>query len=154
MTQEKDKEDGENKENLVVIRVRGLTNINRNIDLTLKQLRLYKKNYCVIVPNNKSYQGMVTKVKDYVAWGNLNEETQRLLIDKKSEEYKGRINDKKEKIKYNRFSEVNGKKIKKYFRLNSPKKGYGRKGVKIPFSKGGALGYRAEKINELIKRMI
>ena len=47
-----------------------------------------------------------------------------------------------------------GQKIRKNFRLNSPRKGYGRKGIKVSFNEGGALGYRGNKINDLIKRMI
>jgi large subunit ribosomal protein L30 len=43
---------------------------------------------------------------------------------------------------------------KKGSRLNPPKKGYGRKGVKLPFQLGGAYGERKEKINDLIMRMI
>ena len=50
--------------------------------------------------------------------------------------------------------DIGGKKIKKIFRLNSPKKGYGRKGIKVSFNNGGALDYRGDKINDLIKRMI
>ncbi|MBN4049217.1 uL30 family ribosomal protein [archaeon AH-315-M20] len=161
MTQEKDNKNNElsrplsvSNGKLAVIRIRGIINIQRDIKRTLNQLRLYKKNFCVVVPSNKSSLGMVTKVKDYVTWGEIDDKTYDLLIDKKSEEYQDRITDRKQKIKYNRFLDIKGKKIKKYFRLNSPKKGYGRKGIKAPFNKGGALGYRAEKINELIKRMI
>ena len=44
--------------------------------------------------------------------------------------------------------------IKKFYRLDPPRKGFGRKGIKMAFSKGGALGYRAEKINDLVKRMM
>ncbi|MBI2208684.1 uL30 family ribosomal protein [Candidatus Woesearchaeota archaeon] len=139
---------------IAIVRVRGSIGAKNDIDRTLNQLRLYKKNYCVIVPGNESYAGMVNKVNDYVTWGNLDGETYNLLVEKKSEEYKGRVSDKKEKVKYNHFLNVKGKKIKKFFRLNSPRKGYGRKGIKMPFKKGGALGYRAEKINDLIKRMI
>jgi len=43
--------------------------------------------------------------------------------------------------------------MKPFFRLNPPVKGFGA-GVKVPFSLGGALGYRKDKINELIKRML
>jgi len=161
MTQEKDNENKElstplpeSNGKLAVIRIRGIINIQRDIKRSLNQLRLYKKNFCVVVTNNKSSFGMVTKVKDYITWGEIDNKTYDLLIDKKSDEYKDRITDRKQKIKYNRFLDVKGKKIKKYFRLNSPKKGYGRKGIKTPFNKGGALGYRAEKINDLIKRMI
>ena len=49
---------------------------------------------------------------------------------------------------------VDGKKIKPFFRLNPPAKGFGRKGIKVSFKAKGALGYRADKINDLIKRMI
>jgi len=38
------------------------------------------------------------------------------------------------------------------FRLNPPKKGY--KSIKKSYKEGGALGYRGEKINNLIQRMI
>jgi large subunit ribosomal protein L30 len=42
----------------------------------------------------------------------------------------------------------------KYYALNPPKGGFERKGTKIPFKLGGAYGYRADKINDLIKRML
>jgi len=44
--------------------------------------------------------------------------------------------------------------IKPVFRLKPPKKGFGRRGIKKPYSIGGALGYRASDINDLISRMI
>jgi len=97
---------------------------------------------------------MIKKVKDYVTWGEIDENTYNALIDGRSEEYKGRISDRNGKIKYERFIDVNGKKIKKFFRLNSPRKGYGRKGIKVSFKNSGALDYRGDKINDLIKRMI
>ena len=34
---------------------------------------------------------------------------------------------KSEKIKYDDFVVINNKKLKKYFRLNAPRKGFGRK---------------------------
>ena len=139
---------------IAIIRIRELINIHRDIKRTLDQLRLYKKNCCVVIPNDKIYQGMIAKVKDYTTWGEIDDNTYEFMIDKKGEEYRGRITDGKQKIKYNRFLDIKGKKIKKFFRLNSPKKGYGRKGIKVPFNSGGALGYRGKKINELIKRMI
>jgi len=44
--------------------------------------------------------------------------------------------------------------LKPVFRLKPPSKGYDRGGIKQPYTKGGALGYRSEKINDLLKRMI
>ncbi|MCH8003467.1 MAG: uL30 family ribosomal protein [Nanoarchaeota archaeon] len=149
-----DKELKNSNGKIVIVRVRGLTGVKHDIDDTLKKLRLYNKNYCVIVPKTASYFGMIKKVKDYVTWGEIDENTYNALIEKRSEEYKGRISDRKGRMKYEKFIDVNGKKIKKFFRLNSPRKGYGRKGIKVSFKNSGALDYRGDKINNLIKRMI
>lgn len=142
------------KGNLAVIRIKGSIGIKGDVNCTLNMLRLYKKNFCAVVPNNKNYDGMMKKIKDYATWGEINDEMLKKLIEKRGEEYKSRETDRKGKIRYNKFLDFDGKKVKKRFRLNSPKKGYGRKGIKHAFSKGGALGYRGEKINDLIARMI
>ncbi|MFH0868462.1 MAG: 50S ribosomal protein L30 [Candidatus Woesearchaeota archaeon] len=142
------------EEKLAVIRIRGLTGVKRDIDDTLKKLRLIKKNCCVVVPKTGSYLGMIKKIKDYVAWGEISDEAYKSLIEKRRREYKDRVSDSKGKISYNKFIDIDGKKIKKVFRLNSPKKGYGRKGIKVSFKSGGALGYRGDKINDLLMRMI
>ncbi|MBN1645040.1 uL30 family ribosomal protein [Candidatus Woesearchaeota archaeon] len=112
---------------IAVVRVRGLVKIRKDFVDTLRMLNLDKKNHCVIVENNSNNMGMIKKVKDFVAWGEVNEETIALLESKK----KG-----------------------KFYSLQSPKKGFGRKGIKMPFSKSGGLGYRGVKINDLLKRMI
>ena len=142
------------KKNLAVIRVRGLCKVEVGIKNTMNLLRLYKKNFCVVVPNNEKYSGMVKKVKDYVTWGEIDDETFNLLVEKRGEEYKGNGNSKKGGSEGKKFIKIGDRKIKKIFRLNMPKKGFGRKGIKVPFSKGGALGYMGEKINDLIKRML
>jgi len=139
---------------IAIVRVRGLTGVRYDIDNTLRKLNLYKRNYCVIVPKTDTYVGMIRKIKDYVTWGNIDESTYNALIEKRAKKYTGRVTDRKGKMKYNKFIDINGKKIKKIFRLNSPKKGYGRKGIKISFNNGGALGYRGDKIRDLIARMV
>jgi len=80
---------------------------------------------------------MINKVKDYATWGDIDDATLKALIEKRSEK-----------------NPDDPKRTKPYFRLNPPKKGFGRKGIKVPFSKRGALGNRKEKINDLIKRML
>lgn len=140
--------------NVAVIRVRGNIGINQDIKDTLRTLRLYNNNYCIVLPKNGQIMGMIKKAKDYITWGDIDDETFKLLCERRGEEYKDRVKDNKGKISYNKFFSFNGKNLKKVFRLNPPIKGYGRKGIKVPFSKGGALGNRAEKINDLIKRML
>ena len=149
------KEESKNQNKRVaVIKIRGAVAARINIKDTFGMLRLYRKNYCVVVENNPCYLGMIRKIKDYVTWGEIEDDTYESLIEKKGELYKGRETDAKGKIKYKKFVEINGKKIKPFFRLPPPKKGFGRNGIKTVFSKGGALGYRGAKINELIKRML
>ena len=152
MSSEADSKDQGQK--IAIVRVRGLTGIKHPIDDTLNKLRLYRKNYCVVVPENSVYIGMIRKVKDYVTWGEVSEETYKTLLDERKEDYKGRASDSKGKINYAKFLDIDGKRIKKFFRLNSPRKGYGRKGIKRSFTNGGALDYRGDKINDLIMRMI
>ncbi len=124
---------------VAIIRVRGIIGIRKDIKDTLDMLRLYKKNYCVVLNNTPSINGMVKKVKDYVTYGDISEETSKLLIEKRG------------KTAHDR----EGKEVlKPFFRLNPPRKGFGRKGIKLPFAVGGALGNREDKINDLIKRMI
>ena len=147
------KSDSKTKQ-LAAIRIRGLTDVHTTIQDTLKMLRLYKNNYCCVLPNNDIYVGMLKKAKDYITWGEIDDETFNMLIEKRGEEFNGRETDSNQKIKYNDFVIVNNKKIKKYFRLNAPRKGFGRKGIKYSYQNGGALGYRGEKINDLIKRMV
>ena len=150
----KQKTENEVAKQLAAIRVRGLTQIRTKVEDTLKMLRLYKKNYCCVLPNNPVYVGMLKKTKDYITWGEIDDETFNTLVEKRGEEFNGRETDLKGKIKYNDYITINNKKIKKYFRLNAPRKGFGRKGIKRSFQQGGALGYRGAAINELIKRMV
>jgi large subunit ribosomal protein L30 len=138
---------------LAIVLVRGVVGVAQPVKDTLSLLRLHKKNYCVVVDNNPVNIGMIKKVKDYVTWGEIDENTFKELVEKRGEEFKARLTDRKEKYSF-KCLELNGKKYKLYFRLNPPRKGFGRKGIKIPFKVGGALGNRAEKINDLIKRML
>ena len=111
-----------------VILVRGLIGANKEIRDTLIMLNIKARNGCAIVNANNSMLGMMNKIRNYATYGEVNEETLKLLKEKKGDS--------------------------KIYRLNSPRKGYGRKGVKDDFAKGGALGYRGDKINDLIKRML
>ncbi|TKJ17444.1 50S ribosomal protein L30 [Candidatus Woesearchaeota archaeon B3_Woes] len=120
-----------------VIRIRGLVRVKKEINHTMELMGLYRKNYCVLI--DKKDFGMIKKVKDYVTYGEIDKETEDLVVKKRGE-----------KTKNKEGKEV----IKKFFRLNPPRKGFGRKGIKVAFSKSGGLGYRGDKINDLLKRML
>ena len=151
----------------VAIRVRGTVNVEPNIKRTLQLLRLTKANHCTLLEENSKYKGMLQVAKDYVTWGEIDKNVLSKLIKTRGklegdkdltdkflesatsygdiEKLSQAIIDKKFK-----FKEIPG--VKPIFRLNPPKKGY--KGIKLSFTRGGALGYRGKEINKLIGRMI
>ncbi|MDP2908724.1 MAG: 50S ribosomal protein L30 [Nanoarchaeota archaeon] len=153
---------------IVVVRVRGECKLKQGIEDTLKMLRLYKKNSCTVVPSSQTFIGMISKVKDFVTWGEIDEGTFKELIKKRgklpgkqhlTEQY---LKDKTQ-LDFDGFTkEFFGFKkelkdipgLKTFFKLHPPLHGFERKGIKQPFSMGGALGYRKDKINELVMRMI
>ena len=137
MTEETEPKKTESNEKIAVVLIRGLIGMTGPVKDTLSRLSIYKKHMCVVVPKTPSMLGMIGKVKDYVTFGEINEETITLL--KKREEKV--MKDGKETVK-------------KFVRLSPPKGGYEKKGIKKSFNVGGALGYRGTKINDLIKRML
>ena len=138
---------------IAVVLVRGLVGVRQGVKDTLQLLRLTRKNNCVVVPNTPEYMGMIQKVKDYITWGGISDATFAQIVEKRGEELQGRTQEAKGKYNYKAL-DVNGKKLKPYFRLNPPRKGFGRKGIKMPFKLGGALGDRGEKMNDLVGRML
>ena len=139
---------------LAIILVRGMAKSREVIQGTLNLLRLHRKNNCVLVADNPSVRGMLQQAKDYLTWGEITPEMETELIERRGQIYQGRVTDRKGKYTYRTFFEYNGKKYKPFFALQPPQKGFGRKGIKVAFRAGGALGYRGEKINDLIKRML
>ncbi len=142
------------KKLVCAVRIRGQTGIRGDIKKTLEMLRLYKANFCIVRDASDSVKGMLYKCKDFITYGEIDEKTYDELVKTHGEEYTGRVTDSKGKIQYNKYITIDGKKIKPFFRLNPPRKGFERKGIKMPFNQGGALGYRGEKIADLVKRMI
>lgn len=157
-----------NQTPIAAIRIHGKMKIKKDIASALHMLHLYKQNSCIILPPTPSYTGMLIKLKDYITWGELDKETCLFLLQKR-----GKLAGNKpltesylqEKIGLNfvQFTDVifnfeKGLKdvpgLKPFFRLSPPRHGFGTKGIKKPFSLGGTLGYRKDKINDLIKSML
>ena len=148
-----------------VVRVRGSINVNPKIKETMKLMRLNRVNHCVIIPENETYTGMLKIIKDYVTWGEVDTETTELMLES-SGKTGGNSTFTKADLKETPFKTIKtlaknlteGKvvmrdvpNLKPIFRLHPPRKGY--EGIKRSFKEGGALGYRGEKINQLIRRM-
>ncbi len=151
---------------IAVIRIRGTVNIEPRTKLGLESLRLLRPNHMALLPTGNQSMRMCQKVKDYVAFGEVDGKALALLFGKRLETRDGqRVAEGYLKAKkINGFGELaeqvaSGKVklgelgISSVFRLHPPKKGHRRKGIKAPYSMGGALGYRGKEISELIMRM-
>jgi len=130
-----------------VVRIRSTINASREVRDTLNMLNLRRINSCTIISPTPSYKGMLQKVKDYVTWGEIDDETLKLLLEKR-----GKVENVEEAIEKLK----NGEKLRNItnpcIRLHPPRKGY--KSIKKAYKLGGSAGYRGEAINELIRRMI
>jgi large subunit ribosomal protein L30 len=151
-----------------VIRLKGNVNLNKDIELALRSLRLNRKNHCAILGANKDALGIVVKVQPYVTWGELDAQTLANMLSKRGRlagnrrltseylrEKTGKtIQDFSRDIVETRarLKDVPG--LKPIFRLKPPTKGLESKGMKRPYSLGGSYGYRGKDINELLMRMI
>ena len=107
---------------IAIIRLRGTNDVKKDIENTMIMLHLHKKHTCSVYPKTDALMGMLDKCKDYITFGELDEETYKLLVDKRGITKEGKL--------------VN------YFHLNPPRGGFEKGGIKTPFMMKGALGYR------------
>ena len=117
---------------IVVIRISGLVEIPQNVKETLFRMRLRKKFSCVLLNETKENLGMVKKVRDFVAYGEIDDETYKKLVERRGKKIDG--------------------KLKLFFRLHPPRGGIDSKkhfGVDK-----GVLGNNGKEINKLIIRML
>jgi large subunit ribosomal protein L30 len=150
----------------VLVQVRGTVNTRGDIKDTLKMLRLHHINHCVLIPDTPAYIGMIRKVKDYIAWGEISAEVlEELLRNRGRLTGNIRLTDAhiKEKSQYADISEfaralaegtarmTDIPDLKPVLRLHPPRKGH--KTTKRTFQQGGSLGYHGEAINALLYRM-
>ncbi len=111
---------------ICVIRIKGMVGLDKGVNETLNRLRLKKKYSCVILEPTKENLGMIKKVENQIAFGEISDEMYKKLVEKR-------------KTKINNF-----------FRLHPPRGGIKSK---VHFPKG-VLGNHKEKINELVERML
>ena len=152
-----------------VIRIRGIPDTPADVEYTLNLLKLRRKYSLVIYPKDlPGLEGMLRKVKDWVTWGEIDEETLALLLEKRGRD-KGGLRLSRDILKkffnVDSFEELARKilsgeivlhkqdVIKPVFRLHPPRGGF-KGSIKKPIGDHGELGYRGSGINDLIKRML
>src|SRR3989344_9402784 len=97
-------------EKVAIILVRGTNKLNYNILTALRHLNLFHVNNCVVLNNTPSTLGAIKKIKDFITYGKINEETFKLLSNQRK---------------------LNGK----TYSLHPPRKGWERKGIKTSYSR-------------------
>ena len=147
---------------LSVVRIKGSVRVHYDIEYTLRLLRLSKINHCVVVDDTPYFRGMIQKVKDYVAWGEIDEKSLVTLL-----ENRGRLSSNRrltteflEEHGFESFKDLASKVlsgettlkglISPVFRLHPPRKGH--RGIKQTRVTGGVLGFHQD-IGELLQKM-
>jgi len=149
-----------------IVQVRGTVKTRRDIKDTLAMLRLHHINHCVVVPDTPEYLGMIRKVKDFVAYGEVDAESlgtvlstrgrlvgNRPLTDEyvKANSKFGAIAELADAIAKGEASLRDIPGLKPVMRLHPPRKGF--RTLKRTFQQGGALGYYGKEINTLLHKM-
>lgn len=152
---------------LAVVRLRGTINVRRDVKETLKMLNITRPNHATIIPATPTYLGMLKTAKDHVTWGEISAETLTELLRKRGEAIGGEKLTEKQ-LKEGGYSSLKGvaealhsskaklknlRGVRPIFRLHPPSGGF-RRTLKRGFSECGELGYRGEKINDLLKKMM
>jgi large subunit ribosomal protein L30 len=150
----------------VVVQVRGTVKTRHEIKDTLKMLRLHHINHCVLVPDTPAYLGMIRKVKDFVAYGEVDETMLATILRtrgritgnvKLTDEYVqehsayASIEDLAGALCNDQVSIADIPGLKPVLRLHPPRKGY--RSIKRTYQQGGALGYYGREINDLLYKM-
>ena len=150
----------------VVVQVRGVVNCRKEIKDTLKMLRLHHINHCVLIPDTPAYLGMIRKVKDYVAYGEVEPAMLATILQtrgrltgngKLTDEYVKANSDYEDIAAFTEalcageaaFEDIPG--LKPVLRLHPPRKGF--RSIKRTYQQGGALGNYGSEINALLYRM-
>lgn len=115
---------------IAAVRVRGDVDVSHTISRTLQDLKLEKRNQCVIFEENDAVKGMMDKSKDFITYGEISDDTLEALAERAGKD------------------EVEpGDTVS----LHPPKGGF--RDTKRQVGQGGSLGKR-DSLDDLIERMV
>lgn len=139
---------------IAVIRISGLVKIQKAIQDALYRLRLRRKYSLVLLKPKREELKLLKKLRNHIAYGDINKETLRLLIERR-----GKTKAKLKKPKPEEIMEQIEKRspktwdIKPFFLLHPPRGGIDSK-MHFSTTKKAVLGDNKDKINDLIRRML
>jgi len=150
-----------------LVQIRGDVNMDGDVQDTLEMLNIHHVNHATLVPETDTYNGMVTKVTDFVAYGEPSQETVELLLESRAEPTEGDADvddewvaeqtdyDDVEGLAFALLSEettLQEQGLSPTLRLHPPRGGHD--GIKHPVKEGGELGkHDTDGIDELLEAM-
>lgn len=138
---------------ILVIRIGGLVDMTKEFQEMLFRFRLRRKYSAVLIQPTVINMKLLKKLRNHVAYGEINKETMKELIEKR-----GVPLDKSKKINSEKVMDQLEKNplnsdIKPFFRLHPPRGGIDSK-KHFGVSKKAVLGDNKDKINDLVRRML
>lgn len=119
---------------IAVIRISGEIGLDSDVKETLFRMRLRKKYSCVVFDKiTPELNGMLKKVRNFVAYGEIDDATHKELIAKRGKKIEG--------------------KLKLFFRLHPPIGGIDSM-KHFGVTSKAVLGDNGKEINSLIRRML
>ncbi len=150
-----------------LVQLRGEVNMSQDVRDTLKMLNLHSVNHVTFVPETDAYRGMITKVNDYVAFGEPSADVVATLIERRGEADEGDadiddawVADNTEYDDVASLAEalvdeettLREQGLSPVVRLHPPRGGHD--GIKHPVVEGGQLGrHDTEDIDTLLEAM-
>lgn len=150
-----------------IIQVRGDVNMTDGVEDTLSMLNIHNVNHCAFVPDDETSRGMITKVNDFVAFGEPSADVLETVLRKRAEPLEGSetVDDEwlAEQTEYDDFAALadallndettlREQGLSPVLRLHPPRGGHD--GIKHSAKEGGQLGrHNTEEINSLLKAM-
>ena len=150
-----------------LVQLRGDVNMSEDVEDTLAMLNVHHVNHCTFIPEEDTYRGMVTKVNDFVAFGEPSVETVEQLLTKRGEPLEGDADVDDDWIDANtdyadltalaealvdEETTLREEGLSPTIRLHPPRGGHD--GVKHPTKEGGELGkHDTEQIDTLLEAM-
>ncbi len=150
-----------------LVQLRGEVNMSQDVRDTLKMLNLHSVNHVTFVPETDTYRGMITKVNDYVAFGEPSADVVATLIERRGEADEGDADIDDEWVADNtEYDDVASlaealvdeettlreQGLSPVVRLHPPRGGHD--GIKHPVVEGGQLGrHDTDDIDSLLEAM-
>ncbi len=137
---------------IIIIRISGMVEIPQAVQETLYRMRLRQKYAAVIVHDTPEVRKLLEKVRNFVAFGTIDEKMLEQLLIVRGERYDKKKMDAKTVVAGLSKKGLEDLGVKPFFRLHPPRRGIESK---KHFGTGkGVLGNHGDQIHLLLGRML